>query len=169
MKFSIFNFQFSIPNKSTISKRFGYIKYDRGFTLIELLVVIVIIGLLTTLGVVNYLDARARARDAQRKANLQQVQSALEIYRSDQQAYPASIPACGGSLRDPGNTTTYMQKIPCDPTNTGQYTYRYVVSGSTYSLIGCLENVNDGQKDTTNNSTYCTGGTTNRSYTLMSP
>jgi general secretion pathway protein G len=142
---------------------------QKGFTLIELLVVIVIIGLLTTLGVVNYLDARARARDAQRKSNLQQLQSAFELYRSDQHAYPAALPACGSSLKDPGNTTTYIQKIPCDPTNSGQFVYNYTTVGSTYSLIACLENVNDGQKDTTNNATYCAGGTTNRSYTLTSP
>jgi general secretion pathway protein G len=144
-------------------------RLQQGFTLIELLVVIVIIGLLTTLGVVNYLDARARARDAQRKSNLQQIQSALELYRSDQQSYPASLPACGSSLKDPANTTTYIQKIPCDPTGTGQFKYTYTTAGSAYALISCLENENDGQKDITNNATYCAGGTTNWSYTLTNP
>lgn len=138
----------------------------RGFTLIELLVVMVIIGLLSTLGVVNYLDARVRARDAQRKANLQQIQSALELYRADQSAYPATIPACGSPFRDPTNTTTYLQKIPCDPTNATPHTYTYSLSGASYTLRSCLENERDGQKDTTN-SAPC-NGTTNVSYTLIS-
>jgi general secretion pathway protein G len=139
---------------------------QQGFTLIELLVVIVIIGLLTSLGVVNYMSARARARDAQRKSNLQQIQSALELYRSDQHAYPASLPACGSSLTDAGNTTTYLKKIPCDPGSSGSYSYTLI--GSSYNLVGCLENTNDNQKDATNIAP-CTGGTTNWSYTLTNP
>jgi type II secretion system protein G len=162
MKFSIFNFQFSIIR--SLAKRIESVKYSQGFTLIELLVVIVIIGLLSTLGMVNYLDARARARDAQRKSNLQQLQSALELYRSDQHAYPAAMPACGNALTDPGNTTTYIKKVPCDPTNSGQFTYRYTLVGATYKLISCLENANDGQKDTPKDA-----GCTSVSYTLASP
>lgn len=139
----------------------------RGFTLIELLVVMVIIGLLSTLGVVNYIDARTRARDVQRKANLQQLQSALELYRADQSAYPATLPTCGNPLRDATNTTTYLQKVPCDPTNTAPHTYSYTLTGATYSLRACLENERDAQRDTTN-SAPC-NGTTNVSYTLTTP
>lgn len=141
--------------------------HNKGFTLIELLVVIVIIGILSSLGVVNYIDARMRARDVQRKANMQQIQSALELYRSDQSAYPATLPACGSTFRDPSNTTTYMQKIPCDPTNSEVFTYRYTLNGSTYTLSACLENVNDILKDQPNVAP-CTS-TTNTSYTLRNP
>ena len=133
-KFLVFSFKF-------LKK-----KDERGFTLIELLVVIVIIGLLTTLGVVNYLSARQRARDAQRKSNVQQIQSALELYRSDQHAYPASLPACNASLTDAGNTTTYMKNIPCDPSGASYYnggTYYYNLTGSSYTLASCLENGSD--------------------------
>lgn len=140
----------------------------RGFTLIELLVVVAIIGILSSFAFANYVGARSRARDAQRKADLRQLQSAFELYRADQGAYPTSpLPACGSPLVSGG--ATYIQKIPCDPQNTGQHIYRYAVSGSTYSLVSCLENVNDAQKDTANNGTYCTGGTTNWSYTLQNP
>lgn len=147
---------------------FQFPKKQNGFTLIELLVVLAIIGILATFTLVNFLNTRTRARDAQRKADMQQLRSAFEMYRADQGTYPASpLPSCGSSLA--AGTTTYMRKIPCDPTNSGQYTYRYVPSGGGYSLIGCLENVNDQQKDTSNNTSYCTGGTTNWSYTLTNP
>ena len=140
----------------------------RGFTLIELLIVLAIIGTLTSFLMANFLGARSRARDAQRKSDMRQIQAALELYRADQGSYPAApLPACGSALTSGG--ATYMQKIPCDPTNSGQFLYRYTTTGTTYALIACEENVRDQQKDTVNNATYCTGGTTNWSYTLTNP
>lgn len=140
----------------------------KGFTLIELLIVLAIIGTLTSFLMVNFLGARSRARDGQRKSDLQQIRVALEQYRADQSAYPpAPLPSCGSSLTY--NGVTYMQKIPCDPTNTGQYIYNYTTSGSVYRLITCLENGNDQQKDAVNNPTYCAGNSSNWSYSLTNP
>ncbi|MEK7571377.1 MAG: prepilin-type N-terminal cleavage/methylation domain-containing protein [Patescibacteria group bacterium] len=143
-------------------KRKGFL---RGFTLIELLVVISIIGVLSTFLTVNFLGTRARTRDAQRKADMQQIRSAIEIYRSDQGSYPTTLPACNSALRV--GTTTYMQKVPCDPTNTTPLTYRFTSTGTTYTLAACLENINDAQKDVTN-VTPC-NGTSSWSYTLTNP
>ena len=47
-----------------------------GFTLIELLVVVSIIGVLATVVLSSLSDARARSRDARRKADLKNIQSA---------------------------------------------------------------------------------------------
>lgn len=162
--------------KNQISK----IKYQKGFTLIELLVVIVIIGVLSSLLMVNFVGIRERARDTQRKSDLKQIQSALEMYRADQGSYPiaaslSQLVNCPvGSPTYFGNptcTAIYMQKVPGDPLNTDQYISRYISSsdGLTYSLFACLENVNDSQKDASNNGTYCTGGSTNWSFTLQNP
>jgi len=139
----------------------------RGFTLVELLVVVAIIGILSTLLTANFIAVRQRGRDAQRKSNLRQVQSALELYRADQAGYPptASFPACGLSFTNVAGTTTYMQKVPCDPTSVS---YSYSSTDSTrYTLIGCLENSSDSEKDLTNVAP-CTG-TTNFSLTFTNP
>ncbi|KKR41619.1 MAG: Type II secretory pathway pseudopilin PulG-like protein, partial [Candidatus Woesebacteria bacterium GW2011_GWB1_40_12] len=54
-----------------------------GFTLVELLVVIAILGILATIGLVTFSSSQMRGRDAQRKSDLKQISSALEIYYND--------------------------------------------------------------------------------------
>jgi type II secretion system protein G len=170
MNKNIKNHQSSIINHKSII----------GFTLIELLIVIAIIGVLATLLMVNFVGVRQRARDAQRKSDLRQIQSALEIWRSDNGSYPASAefsPSGFGKCGTPliKNSTTYMVKIPCDPTNAAPYVYTYVSSGGVqtsagYTLYSCLENVGDSQKDApSNNNLYGCTGTTNWSFTLTNP
>lgn len=149
-----------------------------GFTLIELLVVIAIIGVLSALLMANFVGVRQRARDAQRKSDLRQIQSALELYRSDNGSYPtysSSTLPCGTKSSmyagnpgifpnsPPNNTSVYMQSIPCDPLS-GSTGYYYSSTGTTYSLTACLENSNDSQKDSTTYSSCTTG-----SYTVTNP
>ena len=135
-------------------------KTTGGFTLIELLVSISIIAILTSLLTANFIGARQRGRDGQRKANLFQMQSALELYRSDTGAYPtaAELTACGDGVPIQSGTapneTIYMQKIPCDPMGTN-VPYKYIVipdpcdnlpsgtSCTNYTMYACLENKED--------------------------
>ncbi len=137
------------------------IRKSAGFTLIELLVVIAIIGILSAILMSNFIGVRQRARDGQRKSDLRQIQSALELYRSDIGTYPASLPACNNGTFSSGGST-YMAKVPCDPLNSSSYVYSQ--SGSGYTLKACLENTNDAQRDSGNT---CSGGLT--SYTLTNP
>ena len=140
---------------------------ERGFTLLELLVVIAIIGILASLLVVNFINVRERSRDAQRKSNLRQIQSALELYRADTGEYPASSPGlkncpASGTKTDLGNTacsTVYMKSIPRDPScpttpcssvyNGGNYYYGTL--GTGYQLVVCLENANEQLSDVVKN------------------
>lgn len=128
-----------------------------GFTLIELLIVIAIVGILSTLVIVNLINVRERARDAQRKSDLRQMQSALELYRADQGSYVVDssapyklISPCvsGSSLKSPDCSSTYMQSVPQDPLGNSTFNggdYYYYSDGSTYYLIACLENTSDSQ------------------------
>jgi len=133
----------------------------RGFTLIELLIVIAIIGVLASLLMANFIGVRQRARDAQRKADLRQIQASLELYRADIGTYPYSelttiLPSgicLDENLEDENcNNTVYMQEIPKDPMgegqsyNSGDYCYDDLgTSGSRYYILTCLENGNDSQ------------------------
>lgn len=123
-------------------------KMKKGFTLIELLVVIVIIGILMGILLVSYQGTRVTARDGKRKADLEQIRSALQMYHSDCGEYPSSVTP-GNSLIAQAPCTsggTYMSQIPNDPLPT-QYTYVYsrdAVSVHLYSLYAYLESESAG-------------------------
>jgi general secretion pathway protein G len=117
-------------------------KKSEGFTLIEILVVIAIIGSLSALLLPNYMEARMRARDAQRKSDLKMIQSAIEMYKTDSFSNsPNAIPNVGvGFTNSSGNV--YVKKMPGDPTTAIEY--EYVKNGAVdYTLCTCLENIGD--------------------------
>lgn len=115
------------------------IKSKKGFTLIELLVVIAIIGLLSTLAVVALNNARQKARDAKRVADIKQVQTALELHTTENGQYPACAEGatlCAAETNEMGTDftkiddhatitngtqtgTTYMGLVPTDPSSAG--------------------------------------------------
>ena len=128
----------------------------KGFTLIELLVVIAIIGLLSTLAVVALNNARSKSRDAKRISDIKQIQTALELYFVDQNAYPteSSAVVLGSSTHDTLSSTngfdasaagtTYMAQVPANPTPNG-IDYSYTSGdGSTYTIDFSLEGATGG-------------------------
>lgn len=139
-------------------------KLNKAFTLIELLIVIAIIGLLSSIVLASLAQARMKARDAKRIADLNQIRVALELYYNDYGYYPQS--ACGWDCNgyyystDSGWTTfaTTMApyiNLPKDPINnaagpwnTGNYSYAYGNVGKTtykaqYDLTTQLEDPNN--------------------------
>ncbi|MFA5211110.1 MAG: prepilin-type N-terminal cleavage/methylation domain-containing protein [Patescibacteria group bacterium] len=122
----------------------------KGFTLIELLVVVAIIGLLSTLSVVALGSARKKANDSKRLLDVKQVQTALELYYTDNNAYPVAATAVDlgdtthGCIDSDGFDATgactdpYMDNIPAGPSNDEYYQYRSA-DGSTYVLTAELE------------------------------
>src|SRR5438270_4708293 len=101
------------------------VKKQGGFTLLELLVVIVIIGILAVLIVPNLASGPQRARDAQRKNDNRQTQTALEAYHADNEAYPSGDYAGLSATLTP----KYIKAMPADP-KSGQ-TYVYTPAGCT--------------------------------------
>lgn len=104
---------------------------SRGFTLIELLVVIAIIGLLSSVVLASLNGARTKARNARRIADLQQMQTAMELYYNDNNGYPV-----GTSSLAP----TYIASVPTDPgSGSAAYTYVRSSNGNYYCLGAAIE------------------------------
>lgn len=82
-------------------------KKRSGFTLLELLIVIAIIGLLASIMMMSVARARAKARDAKRLGDMEQLQRLLELYADDHQRFaPNEYPPSGSdlcSVSEPGN------------------------------------------------------------------
>jgi general secretion pathway protein G len=93
-----------------------------GFTLVELMVVIVIIGLLTTIVVINVLPSQEKARVEKAKADIALLEQASEMYRLDNLSYPsggdglqALVSAPVGGDASHYRSGGYIRKLPQDP------------------------------------------------------
>lgn len=134
--------------------------------MIELLVVISVIGILSSFVVTSLNSARAKARDALRKADMSQLRTALDLYYDDHARYPicnhwendspfgATADAIGsgcytGQLKSAltSGLRPYLAGMPKDPSNElndsdlNVFFYRYVsdIYGSKYALAYRLE------------------------------
>ncbi|OGM18461.1 hypothetical protein A2686_02545 [Candidatus Woesebacteria bacterium RIFCSPHIGHO2_01_FULL_38_10] len=125
-------------------KKISNISY--GFTLIELLIVISIIAVLTGISIFAMQNARRSGRDARRKADLETIRAALEIYKADCNQYPASLPAPGSQLQATctGVTNIYLRSVPGDPSTLARYVYcPSGVPSTSYNLYSHLEDSSD--------------------------
>ncbi len=61
---------------------------QKGFTLVELLVAISIIATLTAIVLPNFMGAREKAKDAQKKQDMTAMKNSLRMYYNDNQEYP---------------------------------------------------------------------------------
>ena len=122
---------------------------QRGFTLIEMMIVVAIIAILVSILVPNFIRARAQAQTAACEANLKEIATALELYETDNEKYPASgtVNASNTDLQP------YLKQTPVDPAaGPGQY-YTFTVTGggsstATYTIVcpgvhdpGTLQNI----------------------------
>ena len=135
------------------------INKNKGFTLAELLIVISIIGILSTIIIVNISSARAKARDARRKSDLKTIQSAVEIYaNANKGKYPQGD---WNAMSQALISGEYASSVPTDPlpaSNTScdgekcEYSYANTLCNGTttepqyhYSLRAKLERKNDSE------------------------
>jgi prepilin-type N-terminal cleavage/methylation domain-containing protein len=128
----------------------------KGFSIIEILIVITIIAILIGILLPNLNEARLKARDAKRKADIRSIAQALESYKNNQSlpVYPDSssaFPAPGQPWTSGGVTYMTMPTDPLYASNGTQYFYRYysnpAVDAAKYYLGACLEDANDPEKE----------------------
>jgi len=109
----------------------------KGFTLVEILVVATIIMILAGIGIVSYSTLSKQSRDSRRIADLQNLRSALEFYRSDNDLYPLIDDL------DDLVTNGYLNSIPKDPKMPNQEYIYCSLNGSEYELCTDLEGVDN--------------------------
>jgi len=94
-----------------------------GFTLVELMVAIVIIGLLSTVVMINVMPSQDRAMVEKARADIAVLEQALETYRLDNLAYPATAQGLDALLEAPSGLARperyrkggYIRRLPEDP------------------------------------------------------
>ncbi|MDO8600143.1 MAG: type II secretion system protein [bacterium] len=116
---------------------------QRGFTLIELLVVVGIISLIASVGLISMNEAREKARDAKRLADLNEIQKLVELYKSDNNGNPPGQEGTeyinGVPNWIPGLSPRYIKELPSDPLDADPYQYHYQREGNDYETAGILE------------------------------
>ncbi|MGB9797821.1 MAG: competence type IV pilus major pilin ComGC [bacterium] len=116
----------------------------RGFTLVEMMIVVLIIGILVSIALPNFMRARENARTRTCAANMKQIQGAIEVWAMDTKQ-PANTPTT--SFPTPAQLVNlgYLKTLPSCPSG-GTYSYTganltdYDISCSVHGTLGNLIN-----------------------------
>jgi prepilin-type N-terminal cleavage/methylation domain-containing protein len=124
-------------------------KAKKGFTLLEIIIVIVIIGILSTFGISQYIPARERALGKEATANLKLIAAAERIYRMENDTYyPAS-----GTVNGVNNINTNLKL------SLTTQSWHYSITGGTDTFtasasrngsggyLECIWSINETQED----------------------
>lgn len=135
--------------------------------MIEVLVVITIIGILAIMILTNFGPSREKARDIQRKTDLNQIKTSLALYYSIWGRYPDgsgdSIVGCGtaalptscvwGSSVWSRDSVVYMKLLPSDPLAPDRGYFYTSSDNNSFTIRALLENKLD--KDIDKSQTRC--------------
>lgn len=126
---------------------------ESGFTLIELLIVVAIIGILAAIAVPNFLNAQIRAKLSRAVSDMKTLETALEMYRLDNNDYPvwrwARVPGSGdyfhpNVIRFYRMTTpvAYISSIPIDPFASHANPQDFQQWGNAYDYVNAYRDGN---------------------------
>ncbi|MGJ3232709.1 MAG: type II secretion system major pseudopilin GspG [Oceanicaulis sp.] len=107
---------------------------EAGLTLIEIMVVVVIVGILATIIVINVLPSQNRAMIEKARADVSQLESAVEMYRLTMNTYPTTEQGLDALVVAPDDARLaqrfpdggFINRLPTDPWGND---YQYVIPG----------------------------------------
>lgn len=116
---------------------------DAGFSLTELMIVVFIMGLLATMIIVSTSGIFGQSRDAKARADIQRLDSALQLYNLDIGGYPSSDQGLRALVQAPSVVNDvryraggYVSSLELDPWgNPYQYDAPGRRSGKAYDLF----------------------------------
>ena len=93
---------------------------NKGLSLVEVLIVVAIVAILIIAGIGMYLRQLEKARDSQRKSDLDKIKIAFAEYYGDNDCFPVdgALLNCKSEELKP-----YLREIPCDPSTEQPYRY----------------------------------------------
>jgi general secretion pathway protein G len=94
----------------------------KGFSILEIIIVIAIIAVLTAAASASYNVIVSQSQDTRRKLDLAQIAGALELYKTNTNAYPNILTTL---------TPSYIRSLPKDPVTKQDYVYTPGPSGCT--------------------------------------
>ncbi|MEO1038499.1 MAG: type II secretion system major pseudopilin GspG [Pseudomonadota bacterium] len=114
---------------------------EAGFTLTELMVTIVIIGLLATIVVLNVLPSQERAMVEKARADIGQLESALEMYQLTMQGLPSTEDGLDALVTAPSDARQaarypeggFINRLPDDPWG-NPYQYLFPGENGRYDI-----------------------------------
>ncbi|MEL7012340.1 MAG: type II secretion system major pseudopilin GspG [Pseudomonadota bacterium] len=103
--------------------RLPRLQNPRGFSLIELMVVVVILSILAVVIVPRVIDRPDQARAVRAQSDIAAIESALNLYRLDNQRYPTTEQGLQALVEEPTRAPVpqnwadggYIGRLPTDP------------------------------------------------------
>ncbi|MFW5703307.1 MAG: type II secretion system protein [Patescibacteria group bacterium] len=140
-------------------------KNNRGFTLIELLIVIGILATIMGIAVTSFTGMQRNARDLRRREDIDTINTALQIYRKQHEAYPVAdtYAELETILLSEGYITSQVNDPLAGQAAGYAFNYESDDSGSSYVLWAQLEKKESG------NNLYYRASSTGATETVNPP
>lgn len=114
-----------------------------GFSLIEMVIVVACLAILSIIAMQVFGDQQGKARDARRKAHIEQLHKGVEQFYTEENEYPTA--ATYADLQTI-LASKYLRRITDvkDPLNRDEYVYWFEGTTASYCICAKLEKDTDG-------------------------